>query len=301
MTKRLSIYFCGTPEFALPSLQTLIDDPRFSVDLVITQPDKPVGRKKIITPPPVKILAKEQTIPVFQPHDLNKEFLEIPQADHRPDFLVVVAYGQILSRKILDFPLIMPVNVHASLLPRWRGASPIQHALLMGDTETGITIQKMVHALDAGPILAQESLHIAIQETFLTLHDHLANLGARLLTKTLTHSLLPKAQDEALATYCSKLTREDGKADPMTMNAVTIDRHVRALNPWPGVHCNLAGHSLKILQSSLFPTPESCILPCANHSTLHLTMVQVSGKKPVSGGAWARGIKPSSSSPGTPR
>ncbi|OGJ58997.1 methionyl-tRNA formyltransferase [Candidatus Peribacteria bacterium RIFCSPHIGHO2_01_FULL_51_9] len=292
MTHCSSVYFCGTPEFALPSLQALIHDPHFSVDVVITQPDKPVGRKKIITPPPVKLLAEQNDISIFQPKNINREFfLRFSQSDRRPDFLVVVAYGQILSQDILDFPSVMPVNVHASLLPHWRGASPIQHAILFGDTETGITIQKMVYALDAGPILAQETLPINDGETTLTLQDRLAHRGARLLIDTLKHLHNPQIQDETEASYCSKLTRADGRVDPSIMDALTIDRRVRALHPWPGVHCAIEGQTLKILQSSLVPTPDSSPLSCARHSTLHLMIVQIPGKKPVSGAAWARGKK----------
>ena len=302
MAQRSSIYFCGTPEFAVPSLQALINDPHFSVDFAITQPDKPVGRKKSITPSPIKLAAQQNNIPIFQPKNINKEFF--PHFSHsnvRPDFLVVVAYGQILSQEILDLPSVMSVNIHASLLPRWRGASPIQHAILSGDLSTGITIQKMVHSLDAGPILAQEETSITSKETLLTLHDRLAHMGARLLIDTLKHPHHPELQDEAKALYCSKLTRADGKVDPLTMDATMIDRHIRALNPWPGVHCLIAEQTLKILQSSLVPTPDSFPLPCAHQSTLHLNMVQMPGKKPVSGAAWARGSKPCSSSPGMPR
>src|SRR3989338_9112145 len=138
--KPFSVVFLGTSPFALPSLQALIDDPQFKVQAVWTQPDKPAGRKQILTAPPVKILAEMLKIPVSQPEDINKEF----DFDAKPDFLVVVSYGQILSDKVFSVPAIAPVNVHASLLPRWRGASPIQHAILAGDDVTGITVQKIV-------------------------------------------------------------------------------------------------------------------------------------------------------------
>ncbi|MFA6522833.1 MAG: methionyl-tRNA formyltransferase [Candidatus Peribacteraceae bacterium] len=279
------ILFLGTSAFAVPSLKALATDARFSVLAVITQPDKPAGRNKELTPPPVKIAAQALGLHVLQPKDIRKEWKEF--GFPKPDFLVVVSYGQILSQEILDFPTVAPVNVHASLLPRFRGASPLQHAILMGDKETGVTVQKMVLALDAGPILGQSTTPVGQRETTATLHDRLADMGAQLLVETLLKPLHPIPQNEANVTTCRKLSRQDGIVDTGTMMAEEIDRKVRALTPWPGV--TLKDQPLKLLQTSLEPTTESTPLSCAGNSTLHLITVQPAGKKPMSGAAWARG------------
>lgn len=284
----LTIVFCGTPAFACPSLQALFDDPAFTVTHVITQPDKPVGRKQEITPPPVKLLADKLGIPVLQPKDINQN-LKPETYNLVPDFLVVVAYGQILSKELLAWPKIAPTNVHASLLPRFRGASPIHHAILQGEKETGVTIQRMAEKLDTGPILAQEKLNIDSRETFRTLHDKLSALGAELLIQTLKKPLKEVPQNEAEATFCSKLTRERGVVDPKTMTAQEIDRHVRALVPWPGVKVMMKGKEVKLLATSLTPHPDAFDLSCAKETTLFVLKMQSSGKKVLTGKEWERG------------
>lgn len=284
------VIFCGTPEFALPSLQALIDDPDFSLSLVITQPDKPVGRKKVITPPPVKVLAETHNIPVWQPKDINAEWKKRPAtSDQRPDFLVVVAYGQILSQDILDAPKIAPVNLHASLLPRWRGASPMQHAILADDRETGVTLQHMIEQLDAGDILAQEKTSIESRETILSLHDRLAEMGAKLLTKTLHGDLNNTPQNTSGITLCKKLNRKSGEVDPQTMTAEEIDRHVRALVPWPGVQCKIDGERIKLIETALESVDEALELTCKKGSILYVIALIPPGKKQMSGAAWQRG------------
>lgn len=289
MTSPLRILFLGTSPFAVPSLETLAGDPHFQVDAVITQPDRPAGRKQIVTPPPVKEEALALGLPIHQPENLKRAFaaLNLP----RPDFLVVVSYGQILSSEILDFPTVAPVNVHASLLPRFRGASPIQHALLAGDAETGVTVQRMVRELDAGPVLAQAKIAVEPRDTAAALHDRLAAAGAALLRDTLLAPLRPVPQDEENATVCRKLTRADGLVDPRTMTAEDIDRRVRALTPWPGISFFDGGTSVKILQASLAAQEGASPLPCAQGSILYLVTVQPAGRKPMSGDAWARGRK----------
>jgi len=284
-----SIVFCGTPDFAVPSLAALLSDPAFSVKLVITQPDKPVGRKQIMTPPPVKLLAEQHNIPVLQPNNINEQAASNKLQATSCDYLVVVAYGQILSKEILALPKIAPVNLHPSLLPRWRGASPIHHALLAGDRETGITIQQMAEALDAGPILAQERLPLNPTETYEHLRQLLAERGAALLLKTLKAPLHPVPQDAKNVTLCAKLTRKDGEADPSRMSAGEMDRLVRALTPWPGVTCPINGETVKILKTSLSEVSESIPLPCAKNTTLFVAELQSPGKKPMSGAAWMRG------------
>ena len=282
----LHLLFAGTPAFAVPSLKVLAANPSFMIDLVITQPDKPVGRKGIVTPPPVKVAAQKLGIPVWQPSDINKEPMpELPNSPS-PDYIVVVAYGQLLKQHLLDLPKIAPVNVHASLLPRWRGASPIQHAILMGDRETGVTIQRMVKALDEGPIISQESTAIGPRETFTELHDRLAKTGAHLLVQTLLSDAKPKPQAESGVTHCKKLTRASGAVDPSLMTAIEIDRRVRALNPWPGVTLDT---SLKILATELQPTASAVPLLCKDDTTVYLVTVQPAGGKPMTGEEWARG------------
>jgi methionyl-tRNA formyltransferase len=285
------IIFCGTSAFAVPSLEALAANPAFAIDLVITQPDRPVGRKQIMSPPPVKVAADGLRLPVFQPQKLNTALQQymtdfaVPQ----PDFLIVVSYGQLLSKAILAIPNIAPVNVHASLLPDLRGASPLQHAILLNRHTTGVTIQQMVLELDAGPILSQRSIELTGQETTPGLHDTLATLGAELLIETLQLPLGPTEQDHNAATFCKKLTREDGMADPQTMTAEELDRRVRALNPWPGVTIAHENQNIKILRSSLIETADTTPLRCAAGSTLYLVEVQPASKKPMTGKSWALG------------
>lgn len=282
------IVFCGTSPFAVPSLQALVDATDFSVDLVITQPDKPVGRKQILTPTPVKMLAQEHKLPMQQPADINSKFSIF---NFQFDFLVVVSYGQRIDSTVLSLPTIAPVNVHPSLLPHWRGASPIQHAILAGDEEAGTTIQRMVEELDAGPILAQRNVRIGQDETVTELHDRLATLSADLLLTTLRAPLTEHEQEETAATFCHKLAREDGDVDPQTMTAQEIHRHVRALVPWPGVTCTITGVRVKLLKTSLQPFDEALPLSCKDNSMLYIRELQPPGKKPMSGQAWKRGRK----------
>ncbi len=289
---RPSVVFCGTPDFAVPSLRALVESGRFDVRLVITQPDRPVGRTGRATPPPMKKAAIDLGIEVWQPEKLNTQLEEGNyKATERPDFLVVVAYGQLLSSQALEWPTIAPINVHASLLPRWRGASPIEHAILHGDSETGVTIQRMVKELDAGPILGVATTPIAERETALQLRERLAPIGAELLVDVLSKPLQETPQPSDGVTICRKLSREDGKADTATMTAEHIDRMARALYPWPGVIATVNGRELKILETSLEPTATSTQVVCAKNTTLNLVVVQEPGKKPMTGAEWARGVK----------
>lgn len=286
MSKPFSVIFAGTPEFALPSLEELIADPAFNVTLIISQPDRPIGRRKIMTPPPVKQCARKHGIRTLQPENIAEE---VSKEEMHCDFLVTVAYGQILPGTMLDIPTIAPINVHASLLPRWRGASPMQHALLAGDTETGVTIQKMSDIVDAGDILAQRITPIDERETLTSLHNRLAAMGAQLLTETLKNPLSPTPQNEEGITQCSKLTRADGNVDPQQMTAEEIDRHVRALVPWPGVRCRIDGTPVKLIATCLKEEAGTLALPCADSSTLHIRTLQSPGRNPMSGAAWERG------------
>ena len=277
----LRIHFLGTSAFAVPSLRALAEDDSFAVECVWTQPDRPVGRKQELTAPPIKGAAEALGLRVEQPEKIKDAYPE----DAKPDFLVVVSYGQILTQAILDAPSIAPVNVHASLLPRWRGASPIQHAIPGGDSETGVTIQRMVKELDAGPILSQEKTSIAPRETAVTLHDRLAKMGAELLLKTLRSPLTETKQDEDKVTLCKKLSRETGIAD-LSMTAEEIDRRVRALTPWPAVTIEIGSQSVKLLETSLDAVQSSAPLSAAKGTVLHLVRVQVPGGKPITGAEW---------------
>jgi methionyl-tRNA formyltransferase len=290
--EKKSIVFCGTPDFAIPSLRALAGDPRFDVRLVITQPDRPIGRSGRATPPAMKKAAIDLGIEVWQPEKLNVQLAEGNyKAADRPDFLVVVAYGQLLSSLVLEWPTIAPINVHGSLLPRWRGASPVEHAILHGDTETGIAVQRMVKELDAGPILGIAKTPIGERETALQLRERLSAMGADLLVDVLSKPLVETPQSHDGVTICRKLSRDDGKADTATMTAVQIDRMARALYPWPGVTATVMGREVKIIETALEPTATSTLVVCAENSTLEIVMIQEAGKKAMTGAEWARGVQ----------
>ena len=284
MAHATSVIFLGTSPFAVPSLAALGADPRFEIKAVVTQPDRPVGRKQIVTPPPVKVAAQALGLRVLQPENINDIHDQLSQGA-RPDFFVVVSYGQLLSDRILNIPSVAAINVHASLLPALRGASPLQHAILEGLPTTGVTIQRMVLALDAGPILASRSVPMVERETFTSLLGKLAAIGATMLTETLASPLKETAQNEREATFCRKLTKDDGNADERTMDAVTIDRMVRALTPWPGV--TLKGN--KLFATSLAPTDDALPLPCRDGTTLFITTIQPPSGKPMTGKAFRAG------------
>jgi methionyl-tRNA formyltransferase len=291
MSARPTIIFLGTPDFAVPSLKALAQV--FDVLLVVTQPDKPVGRKQVLTAPPIKIAAQAFGLRLLQPTKVNEELPKLIESGEiaRPDFLVTVAYGKILSQAVLDIPTKAPVNLHGSVLPRWRGASPIEHAILNGDATVGASVQIMVKELDAGPVLSAISLPLSPDDTALSLREKLSEIGAQLLVETLMQPLNPIPQDETQVTLCGKLEREDGIANAATMTAAEIDRRVRALNPWPGVLCTVEGHEVKILKASLEPYAGSVPLTCAGNTMLHLVTVQPAGKKPMSAKDWHNGLR----------
>lgn len=228
------VLFLGTPEFAVPALEMLVKK-GYRIVGVVTRPDEPVGRKRAPTPRPVKVLAARYGIPVFQPERLDaRDFAsgKIPRAD----LLIIAAYGKIIPKDILDMPRLGAVNIHPSLLPRWRGPSPIQAAILADDPETGVTIMQIDAQMDRGPILAQRELKIS-KPTYPELHDQLAGLGAELLIETLPRwiagEITPQAQDESRATYCKLLTKKSGKID-WQKSAEEIERMIHAFQPWPG-------------------------------------------------------------------
>jgi methionyl-tRNA formyltransferase len=251
-TTRPRIVFLGTPDFAVPSLRALIASPDLDVVGVVTQPDRPAGRGRAVQMSPVKRAALEADLPVIQPEKTHTSPAFEQLQAWRPDFLIVAAFGQILRQKVLDLPRTAPINVHASLLPRWRGAAPIQAAIRAGDNYTGVTTMIMDAGMDTGPILLQDSIPIQPDETGQSLHDKLAALGADLLIHTLQWLLNgsiqahPQPTNEALITYAPQLKKEDGEID-WKASAVEIDRHVRAYTPWPGTYTFWEGKRLKIL------------------------------------------------------
>jgi methionyl-tRNA formyltransferase len=239
--------FMGSPEFALPTLRLLAES--YPVVGVITQPDRPSGRGKVLTQPPVKQLALELGLPLIQPERLRRPEAMQVLRDWQPELIVVAAFGQILRQEVLDLPHYGCINVHGSLLPRWRGAAPLQAAILNGDTETGITIMRMDAGVDTGPLLSQRSLPIRPEETTTSLSASMAELGAGLLLETLpaylAGSLQAQPQDENLATYAPMLQKEAGRLD-FQLPAIQLERRVRAFNPWPSAYTFYQEQLLKV-------------------------------------------------------
>ncbi len=231
----MRIVFAGTPGFAVPSLETLLASDH-QVVAVYTQPDRPAGRGHKLHPSPVKTLALTHQVPVMQPKTLRSEEAIEHFVRLSPDLLVVAAYGLIIPSQILDAPSLGAINVHASLLPRWRGAAPIQRAILAGDKETGVTIMQVVPALDAGPMLLKKTMPISSEDTAGALHDKLAKLGAHALAEVLplleAESISPEPQDESQVTYADKIRKEEAHLD-WALSAEQLERCVRAFNPWP--------------------------------------------------------------------
>lgn len=231
----MKIIFSGTPDFAVPALQMLIDS-KHELCAVYTQPDRPSGRGRKLTPSPIKKLAIEAGIPVFQPESLKTE-ADIKQlASLNADLMIVVAYGLLLPQAVLDAPKHGCINIHGSLLPRWRGAAPIHRAVMAGDKKTGVTIMQVIKKLDAGDMLHKESCEIEADSTSSDLHDKLAELGAIGLQKVLAQieqgTLVAEKQDEALVTYAAKLEKNEAVLD-WNLSAIELDRKIRGLNSWP--------------------------------------------------------------------
>ena len=254
----LRIVFMGSPAFAVPSLEGLLGAGH-EIVLVLAQPDRPAGRGRQPTPPPVAAFAREHGLPLFQPPSLKppEAFARVHEA--APDVIVVAAYGLILRREVLDLPRLGCLNVHASLLPRHRGAAPISAAILAGDAETGICLMRMEVGLDTGPVLACSSTPIGPTDDTPTLTDRLALLGRNLLVETLPRwaagAITATPQDDSLATYAPKITREDARLD-WTFSAVELDRRVRAYRGWPDTFTTWQGKQLKVLAARVDPSPQ---------------------------------------------
>lgn len=242
----MRIVFMGTPDFAVPSLQALIDAGH-DVCAVYTQPDKPQGRKQILTAPPVKTLALEHDIPVFQPNTLKNEVEQARLRELAPEVIIVVAYGKLLPKAVLDIPPHGCINVHGSLLPRWRGAAPIQWAVIAGDEMAGVTTMQMAEGLDTGDMLLTYETKVGEKETAGELFDRLAQSGAELLTQTLVKldEITPRPQDDAQSCYAHMLDKQMAVID-WSKSAHEIDCLIRGLNPWPIALTMLSGERLKV-------------------------------------------------------
>ncbi len=258
------VVFMGTPEFALPALRALIA--RHRVRGVVTMPDRPAGRGLAPRISSVKALALEHNLPLLQPRSLRREEAVAALGAWPADVFVVAAFGLILPQRVLDLPPRGSLNIHASLLPRWRGAAPIQAAIRAGDAQSGVSLMLMDAGLDSGPVLAQQALPLAPAETAQSLHDRLASLGADLLIANLPDwlegSLEPQPQDEAGVTLAPQLRKEDGWID-WTQPALHVERQIRAFTPWPGSHTAWDGRQLKILQAGVVPgsAPPGRVIP----------------------------------------
>lgn len=242
----------GTPDFSVPALKQLAAQDDFDIRLVVTQPDRPKGRGKKLIPPPVKLAALELGIEVFQPEQINTPQAQDKLLSFKPDFFVVTAYGMILSQNILDIPEIMPINIHASLLPKYRGAAPIQAAILNMENITGITTMVMTKGLDAGDILLTSQTPVSDQDTALDLHDRLGKMGAPLIVETiygiLNNTITPKPQDDTNVSYAGMLKKKDGLIN-WRLPAKNIIAHINAMTPWPGAFTRLRGKPTKIFKA----------------------------------------------------
>lgn len=302
------IVFMGSPDFALPSLRALAGGGKgMDIAGVVTQPDRASGRGREIKMPPVKALALELGLPLIQPEKLRQPEAMDQLRAWAPDLIVVAAFGQILKPDVLDLPRFGCINVHASLLPRWRGAAPINAAILNGDEETGVTIMKMDVGLDTGPILANRSTHLTSDDTAGSVTAALSVLGADLLIETLPDflagKLVPIPQPAEGVTYAPMLKKEDGRLN-FTRPAVELERRVRAMNPWPGAFIEYNGEPLKVLRAHadiiltyMVQGPGARLLVgnqpvvTTSRGVLFLDEVQPPGKKPMEGRAFAAGAR----------
>ena len=293
MSQALRIVFAGTPEFAAEHLKALLDTPH-QIVAVYTQPDRPAGRGQKLMPSPVKQLAVQHGLPVLQPPTLRAPEAQAELAALQPDLMVVVAYGLILPQAVLDIPRLGCINSHASLLPRWRGAAPIQRAVQAGDAESGVTVMQMEAGLDTGPMLLKVATPISPEDTGGSLHDRLARLGPPAVVEAIAGlaagTLKGEVQDDALATYAHKLSKDEAKLD-WSRPAVELERAVRAFDPWPVCHTTLNGEPLKVWAARLGEgrgepgkilgaSRDGLLVGCGEGSLL-LTRVQLPGGKPL--------------------
>ncbi len=291
MTTPLKVIFAGTPDFAAKHLSALLDS-EHKVVAVYTQPDRPAGRGKKLTASPVKVLAEESNIPVYQPHSLKVEDAQQELAALNADLMVVVAYGLLLPTAVLNAPRLGCINVHGSILPKWRGAAPIQRAIWAGDAETGVTIMQMDGGLDTGDMLHIATLPIAANDTSATMYDKLAELGPKALVDVVNdfESYSPTKQDDTQATYAKKLSKEEALID-WSDDAEQIERNIRAFNPWPVAWMQVEDQNVKVWAANVVTLPNKTspgtivsankegITVATGRDALCITSLQIPGKK----------------------
>jgi methionyl-tRNA formyltransferase len=300
----MRLIFAGTPEFAVPALRALLDAGH-TILAVYTQPDRPAGRGRKLAMSPVKEFALAHGLPVHQPATLRSEAEAGQLRALAPEAMIVIAYGLILPAPVLAIPQHGCINVHASLLPRWRGAAPIQRAIEAGDAVTGVTIMQMDAGLDTGAMLATRETPITETDTAASLHDRLGEIGAALLVETLARlarvELAPQPQDPALASYAAKLRKDEARLD-WSADAALLARRVRAFNPWPVAHTTLDGQMLRLWQAQaeddaapdaapgtvLTAEPTGIRVRCG-HGVLRVTVLQLEGGKPLAAGVFLNG------------
>lgn len=304
------VVFMGTPDFAVPALKALHHDARFAISLVVSQPSRPAGRGKKLTPPPVAQWAMEQHLPLLQVEKVRSTEALAQLKEARPDFLVVIAFGQILPQPILDLPTIAPINVHASLLPRWRGAAPIQRAIEAGDRETGVQIMHMEAGLDTGPVYATAVVDIGEETTGGALHDTLSEAGARILPDALcsiAKGLAATPQSETGITWASKLSAADRVVN-WSRDAFAVARHINAMSPWPGARTHLEGAPMQLLRARVWEGTHSAeegapgtvlvadpragfVVQCGAGAAVQILEVQRPGKRPMAATTWLAGTQ----------
>jgi len=301
--EKYKIIFMGTPEFATDALRSLINE-NYNIAAVFTQPDKPAGRRQILTSSPIKKLALKYNLPLYQPASLKDEEIATKISKLKPDLIIITAFGQIIPKTILNIPKFGCINIHASLLPRWRGASPIAQAILAGDKYTGDTIMLLDRKLDHGPILSQKKIKIENDDNLESLSKKLSESGAELLIKTLPDFLENKIalqmQDDSKATYAPLVKKNDGRID-WHNNAEEIERQIRAFTPWPSCWTTLNNKRLKIIKAAVFDKNKKNSAPgliaildnklvadCKN-GKLALEIIQLEGKKQTSSEEFIKG------------
>jgi len=302
----LRIAFAGTPQFALPALRALLKSTHQVVG-VLTQPDRPAGRGQNLRASPVKLLAAEHRLPLAQPLTLKTPEGRAELAQWAPDVLVVVAYGLILPQAALDLPRLGCLNIHGSLLPRWRGAAPIQRAILAGDAETGVTIMQLDAGLDTGPMLLERSRSIGLHDTAGDLHDALAELGAAALIEALdglaAGTLRPRAQPAAGASHAPKIEKSEAALD-WSASAIQLDRQVRAFNPWPVAETSFGNETLRVLRArvadpggihaepgTLLGLADDGLRVACGEGVLAIGELQRAGKRPISARDFANAVR----------
>ena len=298
----LRVIFMGTPEFACPTLQKLVDRGE-QIVAVVTQPDRPKGRGQRLMPPPVKELAIRHALTIHQPLKVRApEFVETIR-DLAPDVVVVVAFGQILPKSLLEIPPLGCINVHASLLPRYRGAAPLNWCLINGETETGVTTMLMDAGLDTGPMLLKQSTPVDVNEDVISLHDRMSVMGAELLSDTLdglvAGTIVPQEQEGALSCYAPMLKKEDGRID-WNRDAGCIHNQVRGLAAWPGAYSFLGGETLKVLRSrvstgsglpgTVLRADKTGIEVACQQGSLIIEELQLAGKKRLDAASFLAGF-----------